>query len=256
MKAVILAGGFGTRLSEETGIRPKPLVEIGGFPILWHIMKIYGAHGIKEFVVCLGYKGEMIKDYFTNHYQRMTDLTFDMGRNKITYHNSVADDWTVSLIDTGADALTGGRIKAVADYLPDDEPFCLTYGDGVGDIDITASIAFHKAQGRKATVTAVTPPGRFGVLDIDGTQVTGFREKIAADQYKINAGFFVLEKSVLDYIDGPHSTWEQEPMQQLAADGEMSAFLHQGFWQPMDTLRDKNKLNGFWAAGKAPWKVW
>lgn len=256
MKAVILAGGFGTRLSEETGLRPKPLVEVGEFPILWHIMKIYAAHGITEFVVCLGYKGEMIKEYFTRHYQRMNDLTYDMGSNEITYHQTVTENWKVSLIDTGADALTGGRIKAVADHLSDEEPFCMTYGDGVGDVDITALIAFHKAQGRKATVTAVTPPGRFGVLDIAGDRVTGFREKIAADQYKINAGFFVLEKSALHYIDGPQSTWEQEPMIALAAEGELAAFQHDGFWQPMDTLRDKTKLNDLWTSGQAPWKVW
>lgn len=256
MKAVILAGGFGTRMSEETGLRPKPLVEIGEFPVLWHIMKIYAAHGITEFVICLGYKGEMIKDYFTRHYQRINDLTYDMGRNEITYHQTVTEDWKVSLINTGADALTGGRIAAVADHLSDDEPFCMTYGDGVGNVDITSLIAFHKAQGRKATVTAVTPPGRFGVLDIAGERVTGFREKIAADQYKINAGFFVLEKSALAYIDGPQSTWEQEPMINLAAEGELAAFQHNGFWQPMDTLRDKNTLNKLWASGKAPWKVW
>jgi glucose-1-phosphate cytidylyltransferase len=256
MKAVILAGGFGTRLSEETTVKPKPLVEIGGFPILWHIMKTYSEHGVRDFVICAGYKGSMIKDYFYNYSTRMSDMTVSTAMGECTFHKKPDEDWKVTIVDTGADAMTGGRLAAVADYLDDGEPFCMTYGDGVGNVDITASIAFHKAHGKKATVTAVTPPGRFGVLDIDGTHVKGFREKISSDQYRINAGYFVLEKSAISYVADALTSWEDAPLQQLAAEGELEAFEHLGFWQPMDTIRDRSQLEKLWAGGNAPWKIW
>lgn len=256
MKAVILAGGFGTRLAEETTVKPKPLIEIGGMPIIWHIMKIYSHYGVNEFIVCLGYKGEEIKNFFSNYSSRMSDIKVDMANSQIDILENRAEDWKVTLVDTGKDAMTGGRIKAVAPYLSKDESFCLTYGDGVGDIDIRASIDFHKSHGGMATVTAVTPPGRFGVLDIVEDKVLGFREKIASDQYRINAGFFVLNYGALDYIDGPQTVWEQEPMIGLAQAGEMRAWEHDGFWMPMDTLRDKQKLESLWKAEEAPWRVW
>lgn len=256
MKAVILAGGLGTRLAEETVLRPKPMVEIGGMPIIWHIMKTYSYHGIREFVICLGYKGEEIKTYFRNYASRMSDIRVDVISSEVDILNSRAEDWTVALIDTGLNTMTGGRIKAVGPYLNPGEPFCMTYGDGVGNVDIKGAIAFHKSHKRLSTVTAVTPPGRFGVLDIKGDTVLGFREKIASDQYRINAGFFVLETGVLDYIEASDSVWEQEPMIRLAADDQMRSFEHQGFWMPMDTLRDKQTLERLWARGEAPWKVW
>lgn len=256
MKVVLLAGGFGTRLSEETVIKPKPLVEIGGKPILWHIMKIYAAHGFTDFVICLGYKGNEIKRYFYNQTLENSDITIDMRSRDVIYHKENVEPWTVTLVETGLESMTGGRLKRVKDYLEPTEPFLMSYGDGVGDVNITASVDFHNSHGKLATVTAVTPPGRFGVLDVESNQVKGFREKIANDQYRINAGFFVLSPKVLDYIDGPSSTWEQEPMERLSREGNMMAFEHNGFWQPMDTLRDKNSLDERYRSGNAPWKIW
>lgn len=255
MKAVLLAGGMGTRFAEETALRPKPMIEVGGRPILWHIMKIYSHYGVDEFVICLGYKGEYIKDYFLRYAYNSADISVDTYSKEVKVHRQGAENWTVHLIDTGRDSMTGGRIKAVADFVSDG-PFHMTYGDGVGDVNISELEKFHKLHGKLATVTAVTPPGRFGVLDIAEGRVTGFREKIAADQYKINAGFFVLEPAALDYIDGFSSVWEQEPMRQLAADDQMMAFNHGGFWQPMDTLRDKQKLDALFSEGAAPWVIW
>lgn len=255
MKAVILAGGLGTRISEETSTRPKPMVEIGGKPILWHIMKSYSVHGINEFIICLGYKGYVIKEYFANYFLHMSDVTFDMSANKMEVHQNSAEPWRVTLVDTGENTLTGGRIKRIGAYL-DDEDFCCTYGDGVGDVDISKLVAFHKSQGKLATLTATQPPGRFGALGLQGQQVTGFQEKPQGDGAWINGGFFVLSPKVLDYIEGDHSTWEKEPMEQLAKAGQVSAFFHHGFWQPMDTLRDKTHLEDLWASGKAPWKIW
>lgn len=255
MKAVILAGGLGTRLSEETGLRPKPMVNVGKMPILWHIMKIYAHHGVDEFIICCGYKGEEIKAFFRDYAIGKSDFTVRTSDGSIDVHHKRAEDWKVTLVDTGERTMTGGRIKAIAAYL-DDEPFCLTYGDGVGDVDIAGSIAFHKTHGKLVTVTAVTPPGRFGVLDVEGDSVLGFREKISSDQYRINAGFFVCDPKVVDYIDGPQSIWEQEPMRHIAEAGEMRAWPHEGFWMPMDTLRDKQQLEEYWSGGSAPWKVW
>lgn len=255
MKAVILAGGLGTRFSEETGLRPKPMIEIGGMPILWHIMKIYAHHGVSEFVICLGYKGEIIKSYFLNYANMKADITVDMSTREVAVRQSTVEDWTVHLVDTGKQTMTGGRIKAVGAYVSD-APFHMTYGDGVADVDIGALTRFHERHGKIATVTAVTPPGRFGVLDIDGDAVTGFREKIASDQYKINAGFFVLAPKVLDYIEAPDTIWEQQPMLRLAQTRELMAFKHDGFWQPMDTLRDKLHLEGRIETGRADWMVW
>ena len=256
MKAVILAGGLGTRLSEETAIRPKPMVEIGGMPILWHIMKTYSAHGVDDFVICCGYKGYVIKEYFANYFLHMSDVTFDMQANSMHVHQKRAEPWKVTLVDTGDTSATGGRIRRIADHVRDEEAFCLTYGDGIGDIDITASIAFHRGHGKQATVTATFPPGRFGALDIHGSQVRSFQEKPRGDGAMINGGFFVLSPRVLDYIDGDDTLWEQEPLQRLAADGELMAWQHSGFWQPMDTLRDKTYLEELWASGNAPWKTW
>lgn len=256
MKAVILAGGLGTRISEETSVRPKPMVEIGGKPILWHIMKIYSAHGINEFVVCCGYKGYVIKEYFANYFLHMSDVTFDMEHNKMQVHQRYAEPWKVTLVDTGDDTMTGGRLKRVADYVREEEVFCLTYGDGVGDIDITALIAFHRAQRVKATLTATVPPGRFGALDIADDRVNSFREKPQGDGAMINGGFFVLSPTVLDYIEGDKTIWERAPLERLAEEGELAAYSHGGFWQPMDTLRDKTYLEDLWQSGKAPWKVW
>jgi glucose-1-phosphate cytidylyltransferase len=256
MKAVILAGGLGTRLSEETATRPKPMVEIGGKPILWHIMKMYSYHGINDFVICCGYKGYVIKEYFANYFLHMSDVTFDMANNRMHVHSGRAEPWQVTLVDTGDDSMTGGRLRRVEPHVRDEEAFCFTYGDGVGDIDIGASIAFHRAHGKAATLTATYPPGRFGALDIQQRQVVSFKEKPKGDGAMINGGFFVLKPSVIAEIDGDASIWEQEPLMSLAAQGELMAFEHEGFWQPMDTLRDKLLLEELWASGRAPWKKW
>lgn len=256
MKAVILAGGLGTRLSEETSLKPKPMVEIGGKPILWHIMKQYSAHGIHDFIICCGYKGYVIKEYFANYFLHMSDVTFDMKNNEMKVHRKRAEPWTVTLVDTGDNSMTGGRLGRVTDYLKDEEAFCFTYGDGVGDIDITATIEYHKSHGKKATLTATYPPGRFGALDIQSGQVMSFKEKPKGDGAMINGGFFVLSPQVLGYINGDDCVWEQYPLNQLALDGELMAFEHHGFWQPMDTLRDKVYLDKLWQSGEAPWKVW
>lgn len=255
MKAVILAGGLGTRLTEETHLKPKPMTEIGGRPILWHIMKIYAAHGLSEFVICLGYKGYLIKEYFANYFLHMSDVTFDMANNKMQVHQNNAEPWRVTLIDTGERTQTGGRLKRVKDHLGS-EDFCFTYGDGVGDVDIKALIAFHKQQKTLATLTATQPPGRFGALNLDRNKITSFQEKPHGDGGWINGGFFVLSPKVIDYIEGDDTFWEREPMETLAREGKMSAYRHQGFWQPMDTLRDKNHLEELWVSGKAPWKIW
>jgi glucose-1-phosphate cytidylyltransferase len=256
MKAVILAGGLGTRISEETDLKPKPMITIGGMPILWHIMKMYSHHGINEFIVCCGYKGYVIKEYFANYFLHMSDVTFDMSENRMTVHNQKAEPWKVTLVDTGDDTMTGGRLKRVADYLKNEENFCLTYGDGVSDINITELIAFHKAQKVKATVTAVLPPGRFGAIDVTGNRVKSFREKPQGDGAKVNGGFFVLSPQVIDYIGNDKTIWERDPIERLALDGNLAAYQHNGFWQPMDTLRDKIHLEELWQSGKAPWKVW
>jgi len=246
---------MGTRISEETTVRPKPMVEIGGRPILWHIMKIYSAHGINDFVVCLGYKGYMIKEYFANYFLHMSDVTFDMHYNQMQIHENKAEPWRVTLVDTGDSTMTGGRLKRVKRYLTD-ENFCLTYGDGVGDVDITKLLVFHHEQKTLATMTATQPPGRFGAITIDGRKVAGFQEKPSGDGAWINGGFFVLSPKVIDYIESDSTLWEREPMERLAKDGEMSVYRHAGFWQPMDTLRDKNYLEDLWVSGKAPWKTW
>lgn len=255
MKAVILAGGFGTRISEESHIKPKPMIEIGGKPILWHIMKIYSAHDIDEFVVCCGYKGYVIKEYFANYFLHMSDVTFDMSNNNMEIHNNHCEPWKVTLIDTGVDSMTGGRLKMVKDFL-DDETFCFTYGDGVSDINIRELIEFHKSQNTIATMTAVQPPGRFGALLIDGTKIQQFQEKPKGEGGWINGGFFVLEPKVFDYIENDHTTWEKEPLERLAEENSLNAFKHTGFWQAMDTLRDKMKLEEYWKSGNPPWKVW
>lgn len=256
MKAVILAGGLGTRLSEETSVKPKPMVEIGGMPMLWHIMKSYSAHGINDFIICCGYKGYVIKEYFANYFLHQSDVTFDMRNNTMDVHHKRAEPWTVTLVDTGEDSMTGGRLGRVRKYIENEEAFCFTYGDGVGDIDIAASISFHKQHGKAATLTATYPPGRFGALDIKGGKVLNFKEKPKGDGAMINGGFFVLSPKVLSYLGGDDTVWEQQPLQRLAEDGELMAFEHQGFWQPMDTLRDKHLLEELWASGKAPWKKW
>ena len=256
MKAVILAGGLGTRISEETNLKPKPMIEIGGKPILWHIMKIYSAHGVNDFVVCCGYKGYVIKEYFANYFLHMSDVTFDMQNNKMEVHQQNAEPWRVTLVDTGDHSMTGGRLKRVADYVKDEEAFCFTYGDGVSDVDITAQLTFHKQHGRRATVTAVQPPGRYGALNMDDKSVRGFIEKPQGDGGWINGGFFILSPSCIELIDNDSSSWEGEPLTQLAAQGELMAYVHRGFWQPMDTLRDMNHLEELWQSGKAPWKVW
>ena len=256
MKAVILAGGLGTRISEETHLKPKPMIEIGGRPILWHILKLYSAHGVNEFVICCGYKGYLIKEYFANYFLHMSDVTFDMANNQMQVHQHKAEPWKVTLVDTGDDTLTGGRLKRVSDYIRDEQAFCFTYGDGLSDVDITALIAFHQAHGKWATVTAVQPPGRYGALDRDGNQVTGFTEKPRGDGGLINGGFFVLSPRCLDLIEGDNTSWEAQPLVKLAELGQMMAFEHHGFWQPMDTLRDKNQLEELWDSGKAPWKHW
>ncbi|MCX7123487.1 MAG: glucose-1-phosphate cytidylyltransferase [Gammaproteobacteria bacterium] len=255
MKAVLLAGGLGTRLSEETGTRPKPMVEIGGKPILWHIMKIYSHYGINDFIICLGYKGYMIKEYFANYFLHTSDVTFDMQHNKMEVHQKHAEPWKVTLVDTGDETMTGGRLKRIKPYL-DQEDFCCTYGDGLSDVNIQAVIDLHQKEKRLATLTATQPPGRFGALEIANNQVLAFKEKPKGDGSWINGGFFVLSPKVLDYIEDDATLWEQEPMQNLARDAQMSAYFHHGFWQPMDTLREKCLLEDLWQSGKAPWKVW
>jgi len=256
MKAVILAGGLGTRISEETHLKPKPMIEIGGKPILWHILKLYSAHGVNEFVICCGYKGYVLKEYFANYFLHMSDITFDMAENRMEVHQRKAEPWKVTLVDTGEDTQTGGRLKRVAAYIKDEDAFCFTYGDGVSNVDIGASVDFHRRHGKLATVTAVQPPGRYGALETSGERVTGFAEKPRGDGGFINGGFFVLSPQCLNFIDGDHSSWEGDPLTKLAAAGELMAFTHKGFWQPMDTLREKNHLEELWASGKAPWKIW
>lgn len=256
MKVVLLAGGLGTRISEETHLKPKPMIEIGGKPILWHIMKIYSAHGINEFVVCCGYKGYLIKEYFANYFLHMSDVTFDMANNQMQVHQHKAEPWRVTLVDTGENTMTGGRLRRVADYVRNEESFCFTYGDGVADVDITALLAFHRSHGKVATVTAVQPPGRYGALQMNGNAVAGFAEKPRGDGGLINGGFFVLSPQVIDLIAGDEMPWELEPLEQLAKQGELMAYEHCGFWQPMDTLREKNLLEDLWSQGKAPWKCW
>ena len=257
MKAVILAGGYGTRISEESSIRPKPMVEIGGMPILWHIMKIYFSHGISEFVICCGYKGHMIKEYFSNYSLHVSDVTIDMAAHETHVHRNNAEPWKVTLVDTGEGTMTGGRLKRVREYIGD-EAFCMTYGDGVSDVDIGQLVAFHKAQGGLATLTAVQPPGRFGAFSLEHGEhkVPTFKEKPVGDGAWVNGGFFVLEPAVMDYIEGDATVWEQAPLDTLANEGELSAYRHRGFWQPMDTLRDKHVLDEMWRMGKAPWKKW
>ena len=254
IKVVILAGGLGTRISEESHLRPKPMIEIGGRPILWHVMKIYAAHGLTDFVICCGYRGYMIKEYFANFVLHSSDVTIDTGSGEITYHQTQSEPWRVTLVDTGSDTMTGGRVKRVADYLGD--TFCLTYGDGVADIDISGELAFHRGHGRQATVASVVPPGRYGALDIVDGQVKRFVEKPPGDEGRINGGFFILNRQVLDRIDGDATYWEREPLEGLATAGELMAWNHDGFWHPMDTLRDKTHLEGLWSAGDAQWKVW
>ena len=256
MKAVILAGGLGTRISEETHLKPKPMIEIGGKPMLWHIMKLYAAHGVNDFVICCGYKGYVIKEYFANYFLHMSDVTFDMVNNRMQVHEKHAEPWRVTLVDTGDDTMTGGRLRRVADYVRDDDAFCFTYGDGVADVDIAGEIAFHRAHGKLATVTAVMPPGRYGALVRDGASVQGFIEKPRGDGGWINGGFFVLSPQVITRIAGDATSWELDPLNGLAADGQLEAFEHRGFWQPMDTLREKNMLEDLWQSGKAPWKCW
>jgi glucose-1-phosphate cytidylyltransferase len=254
MKAVILAGGLGTRISEESHLKPKPMIEIGGKPILWHILKIYSCHGIHEFVICLGYKGYVIKEYFANYFLHMSDVTFDMAHNRMEVHQRKAEPWRVTIVDTGDDTMTGGRLKRVRDYIGD-ETFCFTYGDGVSDVDISEAISFHRNHNKLATVTAIQPPGRYGALNIDHDAVCNFQEKPAGDGSWINGGFFVLQPEVLDYIEGDNTSWEQRPLQQLAAEGQLMAYEHHGFWQAMDTLRDKNRLEELWDTNP-PWKIW
>lgn len=256
MKCVILAGGLGTRISEETHLKPKPMVEIGGKPILWHIMKIYSAHGINEFIICCGYKGYVIKEYFANYFLHMSDVTFDIANNSMEVHQRKAEPWRVTLVDTGDDTLTGGRLKRVAEYVKDEEAFCFTYGDGVADVDITKLVAFHAQHDKLATVTSVQPPGRYGALDLEGDRVRGFIEKPRGDGGLINGGYFVLSPKALDFIDGDLVSWEGKPLTTLAEKGELQSFAHHGFWLPMDTLRDKTRLEELWAASEAPWKVW
>jgi glucose-1-phosphate cytidylyltransferase len=257
MKAVILAGGLGTRISEETQVKPKPMVEIGGKPILWHIMKLYSAHGVNEFVVCCGYRGYVIKEYFANYFLHMSDVTFDMANNAMQVHQRHAEPWKVTLVDTGEQTMTGGRLKRVEPYLRGEQEFCFTYGDGLADIDITRQIAFHHEHGKWATVTAVQPPGRYGALELSGDVVSGFVEKPPSDGAGlINGGFFVLSPSCLDLIDGDATSWEGSPLRELAQQGQLMAYEHDGFWRPMDTLRDKTQLEEMWATGSAPWKIW
>ena len=255
MKAVILAGGLGTRLAEETSVRPKPMVEVGGKPLLWHILKSYSHHGINDFVICLGYRGYVIKEYFANYFLHMSDVTFDLAENRMEVCHRHCEPWRVTLVDTGEQTQTGGRLRRVRDYL-DDGSFCFTYGDGLSNVDIGASIRFHRQQKRQATLTAVQPAGRFGALDIEDKRITRFEEKPQGDGSWINGGFFVLEPEVLEHIEGDATVWEREPLERLARNGQLSAFTHRGFWQPMDTLRDKTRLEDLWQSGQAPWKVW
>jgi glucose-1-phosphate cytidylyltransferase len=255
MKVVILAGGLGSRLSEETTVRPKPMVELGGMPILWHIMKIYSHYGLHDFVVCLGYRGYVIKEYFANYFMHMSDVTFNLRTNEVKVHQNSSEPWTVTLVDTGADTQTGGRLRRVREHVGDGT-FCFTYGDGVSDVDIGKLIAFHNEQGTEATLTAIQPPGRFGAIDLEEDKIRAFTEKPAGDGTWVNGGFFVLEPKVFDYLGGDDTVWEREPLERLARQGQLSAFKHTGFWQPMDTLRDKMLLESLWAGGKAPWKVW
>jgi glucose-1-phosphate cytidylyltransferase len=255
MKTVILAGGLGTRIAEETHLRPKPMIEIGGKPILWHIMKIYSAYGIHDFIICLGYKGYLIKEYFANYFLHTSDVTFDMANNEMTVHHHHAEPWRVTLVDTGKNTMTGGRLKRIQAYLDDDD-FCLTYGDGVSNVDISQLIQFHSHEGTLATLTATYPSGRFGTLNLEQNRVTRFKEKPESDNELINGGFFVLSPKVIDYIDGDETIWEHRPLEKLAQESELSAFIHKGFWQPMDTLRDKNYLEELWNTGQAPWKIW
>ena len=254
MKAVVLAGGLGTRISEESISRPKPMIEIGGRPILWHIMKMYSSHGVNDFVICCGYKGYLIKEYFANYFLHMSDVTIDMSSNSIEVHHKKAEPWKVTLVDTGETTQTGGRLRRIKDYI--DEDFCMTYGDGVGSVDISALIKFHQSHGKMATMTAVQPPGRFGALEIEGTQINSFLEKPQGDGGWINGGFFVLSPKTLDLINGDEILWEKQPLESLAKQGQLQSFFHSGFWQPMDTLRDKNHLEELWASGNAPWKLW
>ncbi len=256
MKCVILAGGKGTRIAEESSTRPKPMVEIGGRPILWHIMKYYAAFGVEEFIVCLGHKGYMVKEYFANYFLHQSDVTFDMRNNSVEYHDSRSEPWKVTLVDTGEDTMTGGRLKQIAKYLDPRESFCMTYGDGLSNIDIRAEVAFHRAQGRQATVSCVRPPARFGRIVMEGGKVISFEEKPQAEGGLINGGFFVLDPAVLALIAGNDTVWEKEPMETLAAQGQLGAWVHQGFWQPMDTLRDKQTLAALWEGGAPPWKLW
>lgn len=256
MKAVILAGGLGTRISEETHLKPKPMIDIGGMPILWHIMKLYSVHGIQDFVICCGYKGYLIKEYFANYFLHMSDVTFDMTQNEMFVHQRKAEPWKVTLVDTGEDTLTGGRLKRVADYVKDEKAFCFTYGDGVADVNISELVAFHQAHGKHATVTAVQPPGRYGALKMEGNAVKGFSEKPKGDGGWINGGFFVLSPACLEHIENDMTSWEGAPLNQLAASDQLRAFEHSGFWQPMDTLREKNYLEDLWQSGNAPWKIW
>lgn len=256
MKAIILAGGLGTRLSEETVLKPKPMVEIGGKPILWHIMKIYSHYGINEFIICCGYKGYIIKEYFANYFLYQSDITFDMATNTMEVHEKRAEPWRITLVDTGEDTMTGGRLKRVESYVKDEEAFCFTYGDGVGNVDIKALIDFHLQHGKEATLTATYIPGRFGALDLSENHVNSFKEKPKGDGGMINGGYFVLSPKVLQRIDGDPTVWEQEPLNKLAAEGQLMAYRHEGFWLPMDTIRDKNDLQQMWESGKAPWKVW
>lgn len=256
MKAIILAGGLGTRLSEETSLKPKPMVEIGDFPILWHIMKIYSHHGINDFVICCGYKGYVIKEFFSNYLLHLSDVTVDLTTNETVVHRHSAEPWRISLVDTGADTMTGGRLRRVRSFLDDSEDFCFTYGDGVADVDIGKTIEFHKSHGKLGTVLAVRPPGRFGTLSLDKDSVIAFKEKPESESDWINGGFFVLSPKVIDLIEGDTTFWEREPLEKLAADRQLKTFFHHGFWQPMDTLRDKNYLQALWDSGKAPWKKW
>ena len=255
MKVVILAGGLGTRISEESHLRPKPMIEIGGKPLLWHLMKLYSVHGLHDFVICLGYRGYMIKEYFANYYLHTSDITFDLASNSMKVHQNTAEPWKVTLVDTGDETMTGGRLKRVKSYVAD-EDFCCTYGDGLSNVDVRGLIEFHKKQKTLATVTAVQPPGRFGALNLERQKVTGFQEKPLGDGGWINGGFFVLSPRTLDYIDGDDTHWERAPLERLAAEGQLAAYRHTGFWQPMDTLRDKNQLEALWDSGKAPWKIW
>jgi glucose-1-phosphate cytidylyltransferase len=256
MKTVILAGGLGTRISEETHLKPKPMIEIGGKPILWHIMKLYSFHGVRDFVICCGYRGYIIKEYFANYFLHMSDVTFDMQHNEMEVHQRNAEPWRVTLVDTGEDTLTGGRLKRVADYLAGEEAFCFTYGDGIADIDIAGEIAFHRQHGKLATVVAVQPPGRYGALNMEGPRVSGFLEKPRGDGGLINGGFFILSPDCIELIDGDDTSWESGALTRLSAQGQLMAFQHDGFWQPMDTLRDKNHLEEMWLSGMEPWKVW